>query len=118
MDITLMVLMVLGTERDLPMLRLRLRLSQRHSMVIMVTLTVWATTLAMLDMAMLVTHSLMAMESPPPTLPSDTPWPTLPVESPTPPTLVFAPTTSEPLSLARQSAPLSQHEFLLNLLNS
>merc|ERR1719266_2116369 len=115
MDITLMVL---GTERDLPMLRLRLSQRQRHSMVIMVTLTVWATTLAMLDMAMLVTPTLMAMELPPPTLPSDTPWPTLPVESPTPPTLVSAPTTSEPLSLARQSAPLSQHEFLLNLLNS
>merc|ERR1711997_377127 len=107
-----MVLMVTTTERDLPMLRLRL--SQRHSTVIMVTPTVWATTLAMLDMAMLVTPSLMAMELPPPTLPSDTPWPTLPVESPTPPTLVSAPTTSEPSSLARQSAPLSQHEFLLN----
>merc|ERR1719412_789725 len=112
------MLMVLGTERDLPMLRLRLSQRQRHSMVLMVTLTVWATTLAMLDMAMLVTPSLMAMESPPPTLLLDTPWPTLPVESPTPPTLVCAPTTSEPSSLARQSAPLSQHEFLLNLLNS
>merc|ERR1719412_393898 len=115
MDITPMVTTM---ERDPPMLRLRLRLTQRHSMVIMVTLTVWATTLAMLDMAMLVIPSLMAMESPPPTLPSDTPWPTLPEESPTPPMLVSAPTTSEPSSPARQSALLSQHEFLLNLLNS
>merc|ERR1719278_911325 len=106
MDITFMVLMVTTTERDPPMLRLSQR--QRHSMVLMVTLTVWATTLAMLDMASLVTPTLMAMELPPPTLPLDTPWPTLPVESPTPPTLVSAPTTSEPLSLARQSAPLSQ----------
>merc|ERR1719412_246525 len=114
MDITLMVTTM---ERDLPMLRLRLRLTQRHSMVIMVTLTVWDTTLAMLDMAMLVTPSLM-VESPPPTLPSDTPWLTLPEESPTPPMLVSAPTTSEPSSPARQSALLSQHEFLLNLLNS
>merc|ERR1719150_2020698 len=89
MDITPMVTTM---ERDPPMLRLRLRLTQRHSMVIMVTLTVWATTLAMLDMAMLVTHSLMAMESPPPTLLLDTPWPTLPGESPTPPMLVSAPT--------------------------
>merc|ERR1712226_1344742 len=113
MDITLIVT---TTERDLPMLRLRPRLSQRLSMVIMVTPTVWATTLAMLDMAMLVTP--MAMASPPPTLPSDTPWPTLPEESPTPPTSVSAPTTSEPSSPARQSALLSQHEFLLNLFNS
>merc|ERR1719266_295536 len=116
MDIMFMVLTT--TERDLPMPRLRLSQRLRHSMVLMVTLTVWATTLAMLDMAMLVTPTLMAMELPPPTLPSAMLWPTLPVESPTPPTLVSAPTTSEPLSLARQSAPLSQHEFLLNLLNS
>merc|ERR1719166_723608 len=98
--------MVITMERDPPMLRLRLRLTQRHSMVIMVTLTVWATTLAMLDMAMLVTPSLME-ESPPPTLPSDTLWPTLLEESPTPPMLVSAPTTSELSSLARQSALLS-----------
>merc|ERR1712083_142797 len=117
MDITLMVLMDTTTERDLPMLRPRLRLTQRLSMVLMVTLTVWATTLAMLDTAMLVTPSLM-VESPPPMLPLDTPWPTLPVESPTPPMLVSAPTTSVPSSPARQSALLSQHEFLLNLLNS
>merc|ERR1712226_707329 len=115
MDITLMVT---TTERDLPMLRLRPRLSQRHSMVIMVTPTVWDTTLAMLDMATLVTPMPLMVESPPPTLPSDTPWPTLPEESPTPPMLVSAPTTSEPSSPARQSALLSQHEFLLNLFNS
>merc|ERR1719412_1359801 len=112
MDVTLMVTTM---ERDLPMLRLRLRLTQRLSMAIMVTLTVWDTTLAMLDMAMLVTPSLM-VESPPPTLPSDTPWPTLPEESPTPPMSVSAPTTSEPSSPARQSALLSQHEFFVKFI--
>merc|ERR1719192_2241129 len=55
--------------------RLRLRLS----MALMVTLTVWDTTLAMLGTDMLATPSLM-VESPPPTLPLDTLWPTLPVE--------------------------------------
>merc|ERR550517_1327810 len=46
MDITFMVLTT--TERDPPMLRLRL--TQKHFMDIMVTLTVWATTSAMLVM--------------------------------------------------------------------
>merc|ERR1719336_1478306 len=112
MDITPMVTTM---ERDPPMLRLRLRLTQRHSMLTMVTLTVWATTLAMLDMAMLVTPSLME-ESPPPTLLLGTPLPTLPGESPTPPMLVSAPTTSVPSSLARQSALLSQHEFFVKFI--
>merc|ERR550519_680162 len=51
----------------MPNPRLRLRLS----MALMVTLTVWDTTLAMLGMDMLATPSLM-VESPPPTLPLDT----------------------------------------------
>merc|ERR1719433_283992 len=76
----------------MPSPRLRLRLTQPCSMALMVTLTVWDTTLAMLDM--LATPTLMEPESPPPTLP---------VESPPPPTLVSAPTTSEPSSPARQS---------------
>merc|ERR1711981_769316 len=85
-------------ERDLPMLRLM----QRLSMDIMDTLTVWDTTLAMLDRDTLDTPSLM-VELPPPTLPWVTPWPTPPEVSPTPPTLVSAPTTSVPWSLARQT---------------
>merc|ERR1719507_1689981 len=92
--------MVTTTARGPLMLSPRLRLS----MAIMVTLTVWATTLAMLAMlAMLDTPTLMAMESPPPTPPWDTLWPTLPAESLTPPTSESAPTTSEPSSPARQS---------------
>merc|ERR1719197_1477494 len=59
----------------MPSPRLRLRLS----MALMVTLTVWDTTLAMLGTDMPATHSLM-VESLPPTLPLDTLWPTLPVE--------------------------------------
>merc|ERR1711981_600008 len=80
-------------ERDLPMLRLMLRLTQRLSMDIMDTLTVWDTTLAMLDTDTLDTPSLM-VELPPPTLPWVTPWPTPPEVSPTP---------SVPWSLARQT---------------
>merc|ERR1739840_25707 len=60
------------TERGPPMLRLRLRPSPRLSMATTVTLTVLATTLAMLA-----TPLLMVLESLPPT-PSVTPWPTLP----------------------------------------
>merc|ERR550525_302146 len=53
----------------MPSPRLRLRLS----MALMVTLTVWDTTLAMLGTDMLATPTpLMDMESPPPTLPLDT----------------------------------------------
>merc|ERR1719219_1178383 len=89
MDITLMAT---SMERDPPMLRLRLRPTQPSSTVLMVTLTVWATTLAMLDTDTLVTP-LLTVELPPPTPPSDTPWPTLPEVSPTPPTSVSAPTT-------------------------
>merc|ERR1719158_2604492 len=59
----------------MPSPRLRLRLS----MALMVTLTVWDTTLAMLGTDMLATPTpLMVMESLPPTLPLDTLWPTLP----------------------------------------
>merc|ERR1712025_166393 len=79
----------------MPSPRLKLKLTQPCSMALMVTLTVWDTTLAMLGTDMLASPTLM-VESPPPTLPLDTLWPTLPVESPTPPTLVSAPTTSEP----------------------
>merc|ERR1712141_96547 len=79
MDIMFMVLTT--TERDPPMLRLRL--TQKHFMDIMVTLTVWATTSAML-----------VMDTP------VTPSPT--VELP-PPTLESAPTTSVPSSPARQT---------------
>merc|ERR1719158_425775 len=51
----------------------------RLSMALMVTLTVWDTTLAMLGTDMLATPTpLMVMESLPPTLPLDTLWPTLP----------------------------------------
>merc|ERR1712018_472127 len=93
-DITLMATTM---ERDPPMLRLRP--SQRHSMVIMVTPTVWATTLAMLGTDTLDTP-LLTVESPPPTPPSVTPLPILPEVSPTPPTSVSAPTTSVPSSPA------------------
>merc|ERR1719242_77126 len=96
MDITFMVLTT--TERDPP----RLRLTQKHFMDIMVTLTVWATTSAMLVMDTPGTPSPM-VELPPPTLPWDTPWPTPPGVSPTPPTLESAPTTSVPSSPARQT---------------
>merc|ERR1719278_1247676 len=98
MDIMFMVLTT--TERDPPMLRLRL--TQKHFMDIMVTLTVWATTSAMLVMDTPVTP-LPTVELPPPMLPWDTPWPTPPGVSPTPPTLGSAPTTSVPSSLARQT---------------
>merc|ERR1712072_1017750 len=100
-------------ERDLPMLRLRLRPTQRHFMVIMVTHTVWATTLAMLGTDTLDTP-LLTVESPPPTPPSDTPSPTLPEVSPTPPTSVSAPTTSVPSSPARQtvSTPVATSSFV------
>merc|ERR1719151_257437 len=63
--------MVTTTARGPLMLRLSPRL--RLSMAITDTLTVWDTTLAML--AMLVTPTPMAMESPPPTPPWDTLWP-------------------------------------------
>merc|ERR1719510_2566888 len=99
MDITLMATTM---ERDPPMLRLRLRPTQHCSTVLMVTLTVWATTLAMLGTDTLVTP-LLTVESPPPTPPSDTPLPTLPEVSPTPPTSVSAPTTSVPSSPVRQT---------------
>merc|ERR550525_769734 len=92
MDIMFMVLTT--TERDPPMLRLRL--TQKHFMDIMVTLTVWATTSAMLVMDTPVTPS-PTVELPPPTLPWDTPG------TPTPPTLESAPTTSVPSFLARQT---------------
>merc|ERR1719219_931639 len=100
MDITF--LMATTMERDPPMLRLRLRPTQPCSTALMVTPTVWATTLAMLDTDTLVTP-LLTVESPPPTPPSDTPWPTPPEVSPTPPTSVSAPTTSVPSSPARQT---------------
>merc|ERR550525_495789 len=61
-----------STARGPPMLRLRPRPSPRLSMATTVTLTVLATT-----WAMLATPSLM-VESLPPTPPSVTPWPTLP----------------------------------------
>ena len=77
------------------------KMSKYVKLLELLTLQVWDTTLAMLDM--LATPTLMEPESPPPTLPLDTLWPTLPVESPTPPTLVSAPTTSEPSFPARQS---------------
>merc|ERR1712141_978309 len=80
MDIMFMVLTT--TERDPPMLRLRL--TQKHFMDTPVTPS-------------------PTVELPPPTLPWDTPWPTLPGVSPTPPTLGSAPTTSVPSSLARQT---------------
>merc|ERR1712183_264562 len=83
-----------STERGLPMLRLRPRPSPRLSMATTVTLTVLATTWAMLATATLATPSLM-VESLPPTLPSVTPWPTLPEVSPTPATSGSAPTTLE-----------------------
>merc|ERR1711981_742191 len=110
MDITLMATTM---ERDPPMLRLRPRPSQRHFMVIMVTLTVWATTLATLDTDTLVTP-LLTVELPPPTPPWDTPWHTLPEVSPTPPTSVSAPTTSVPSSPARQtvSTPVATSSFI------
>merc|ERR1719220_3051223 len=98
MDIMFTVLTT--TEKAPPMLRLRL--TQKHFMDIMVTLTVWATTSAMLVMDTPVTPS-PTVELLPPTLPWDTPWPTLPEVSPTPPTLGSAPTTSVPSSLARQT---------------
>merc|ERR1739840_28525 len=66
-----------STARGPPMLRLRLRPSLRLSMATTVTLTVLATTWAMLATATLATPSLM-VESLPPTPPSVTPWPTLP----------------------------------------
>merc|ERR1712025_169240 len=95
---------------------LRLRLTQRptppSSMVLTVTHTVWATTLATLDTP---DTPMPMVVSLPPTLLWDTPWPTPPVASLTPLTWVSAPTTSELLSLARQSA-RSQQEVLLNLL--
>merc|ERR1739842_207129 len=65
-----------STARGPPMLRLRLRPSPRLSMATTVTLTVLATTWAMLATATLATPSLM-VESLPPTPPSVTPWPTL-----------------------------------------
>merc|ERR550525_2334258 len=67
-----------STARGPPMLRLRLRPSPRLSMATTATLTVLATTLAMLATATLATPSLMVLESLPPTPPSVTPWPTLP----------------------------------------
>merc|ERR1739842_291077 len=66
MDIMPMEPMVTTMARGplMPSPRLRLRLS----MALMVTLTVWDTTLAMLGTDMLATPSLM-VESPPPTCP-------------------------------------------------